>query len=485
MRSVFLLALLFAGANAWDFKALVSSVSSSVSRLAEDAKEGLEQIREKAASNKNILTGSTLKFKTDVTKVGNTISTISKNLMDGIEDFARDRDRVADLSLTAVASKVVDKAQDIQKSLSSKADAIKQKVQDDMVDLAGSLKEVIADAKDIKFTGIVSKVDDATKDAINAIKNIHDRIDVDVENIREKTEDFIDKFQEVGSEIQKKTGDLVDKLVQDAKDRVGDIKEDFQGCCKAFTAECLSCAAGVALDKYCSKFPKALGCECVKPICKPSTQPTCRYVKNDQKALNGCPRYPCGQLKCGFPASKPTPAPWRACCRALTAECMSCSQGLTVEEYCEKNKGTKVIGCPKPEPVDKTSPIAPVVDPKPPVVCCLAMTASCLSCSEGVTVNEYCEKKPQTFGCPTTNECHMNIKDTEKCEKIELRGKCHKKVHQKNCYATCNRCRGVCTNRKGDDWCVKRANKAAARGRNMCTKNIINTRHCRKTCRQC
>lgn len=36
-----------------------------------------------------------------------------------------------------------------------------------------------------------------------------------------------------------------------------------------------------------------------------------------------------------------------------------------------------------------------------PRMCCMAMTASCLSCSEGISVKEYCARHPDTVGCPT------------------------------------------------------------------------------------
>ena len=31
--------------------------------------------------------------------------------------------------------------------------------------------------------------------------------------------------------------------------------------------------------------------------------------------------------------------------------------------------------------------------------CCMAMTATCLACSEGISIEEFCKKKPKTQGC--------------------------------------------------------------------------------------
>ncbi len=35
-------------------------------------------------------------------------------------------------------------------------------------------------------------------------------------------------------------------------------------------------------------------------------------------------------------------------------------------------------------------------------ICCKAMIASCLACSEGISEKEYCKKHPHTPGCPNT-----------------------------------------------------------------------------------
>ena len=73
------------------------------------------------------------------------------------------------------------------------------------------------------------------------------------------------------------------------------------------------------------------------------------------------------------------------CCRALTADCLSCTAGVTPEEYCLKRPDT--AGCEEYHP--------------PPQPCCMAMTADCLACSAGVTPYEYCLKHPGTAGCKT------------------------------------------------------------------------------------
>ena len=56
----------------------------------------------------------------------------------------------------------------------------------------------------------------------------------------------------------------------------------------------------------------------------------------------------------------------------------SCTLGITEAEYCKDNPTTP--GCPGPPKKEE------------PRVCCMAMTASCLSCSEGISKREFCSR---------------------------------------------------------------------------------------------
>ena len=35
----------------------------------------------------------------------------------------------------------------------------------------------------------------------------------------------------------------------------------------------------------------------------------------------------------------------KACCRAITASCLACSKGKTIAEYCELEEAKDVVGC--------------------------------------------------------------------------------------------------------------------------------------------
>merc|ERR1712048_390497 len=71
----------------------------------------------------------------------------------------------------------------------------------------------------------------------------------------------------------------------------------------------------------------------------------------------------------------------RICCKALTAQCMACGQGIEVDEFCAKEGNENYPGCAR--------------------MCCKAMTASCLACSKGLKVDEFCamEGNEKVVGC--------------------------------------------------------------------------------------
>merc|ERR1719291_1073987 len=55
------------------------------------------------------------------------------------------------------------------------------------------------------------------------------------------------------------------------------------------------------------------------------------------------------------PTTSAPPPPAQLCCKAMIASCLSCSAGQTVEEYCVANPKTQ--GCPKPKPSPSPSPL--------------------------------------------------------------------------------------------------------------------------------
>jgi len=78
------------------------------------------------------------------------------------------------------------------------------------------------------------------------------------------------------------------------------------------------------------------------------------------------------------------------CCSAMIAECLSCTAGMSVESYCAQFPGTD--GC-QTQFLQTTEQM-----------CCLGMTADCLSCNAGMSVESYCAQFPGTDGCKTQTQ---------------------------------------------------------------------------------
>lgn len=115
-----------------------------------------------------------------------------------------------------------------------------------------------------------------------------------------------------------------------------------------------------------------------------------------------------------------------ACCKANNAECLACSKGVSVEEYCTEHNPTshglyvpgceglqkmccdvlvaECLACHKGVSVKEWCltqaqdgfPGAPGCEDFQPKFCCKANTAICLACSKGVSVEEYCTEHAPT-----------------------------------------------------------------------------------------
>jgi len=79
--------------------------------------------------------------------------------------------------------------------------------------------------------------------------------------------------------------------------------------------------------------------------------------------------------------------PRQMCCRALTAECLACSQDVTVETFCAKLRGAHFPGC------EQVS-----------TACCKEKNAVCLACEEGKSVEQFCHEQGKNLDIPGCEE---------------------------------------------------------------------------------
>ena len=171
------------------------------------------------------------------------------------------------------------------------------------------------------------------------------------------------------------------------------------------TASCLACKKGVTAAEYCKASPKTEGCKTDAPAtCDPKSGPSsgttkCPVARCVQPAegcterkefavTNGgaCCAKPCNfydrsGAMCG--PKTPTVAPTVAVGGAVGG-CAGTRYGCCDDKTTAK-KDLDGANCEASNDKD----------------CCLAMTASCLACKKGVTVEAYCKATPTTQGCST------------------------------------------------------------------------------------
>merc|ERR1712078_168551 len=113
-----------------------------------------------------------------------------------------------------------------------------------------------------------------------------------------------------------------------------------------------------------------------------------------------------------YPTFSGCPTPTPVCCNAYNAECEACKFGITVEEMCRVHEEDMAFdsflgpldGCPQNQP-------------KP---CCRANTLECQACNAGVSEDEFCRRDPHSHVCPQKptkpshpDNCYSTIWNTE------------------------------------------------------------------------
>jgi len=159
----------------------------------------------------------------------------------------------------------------------------------------------------------------------------------------------------------------------------------YEGPCgEKFEMERCTCTpAEYALDKSDDKTTPTWQCTVVRRARMPLPKEECMKCSFDK-----------GDRKCGDECEEPCP----------------------VGKYCEKSgpkycqkDGTCGMNS-KPECTDKGDETTGTP------ICCNAMTASCMSCAVGLTVAEYCAKKPTTYGCKKPCLSYSCMAPPENCK---------------------------------------------------------------------
>jgi hypothetical protein len=174
-------------------------------------------------------------------------------------------------------------------------------------------------------------------------------------------------------------------------------------CPEPASMKALKDAAGCAMcpqcvdddDKPVAMVAKCNKAECRKLGCIPGTS-LVTYEKVDKEGKElCCPKQRCERVL--IPIARPPIKPFLP---PMVGGCASTRHGCCEDKETSKTdmRGSNCISKP-------TKPT------KPPTACCKAMTADCMSCAAGVTVAEFCAKQPKTNGCEADGPANPPIAD--------------------------------------------------------------------------
>lgn len=201
-------------------------------------------------------------------------------------------------------------------------------------------------------------------------------------------------------------------------------------CCRAFSPECMACTADMTVEEYCAQSPKPDVCP-YKPVgeCKVGEE------KQDSPCeFSHCIATPQGgmwvtaMISCAWPICpggvEPVTREGDCCPHCPEIPEPECKDGERehpdpcTTKICEGgNWETVMMMCAMPicehgEPVSKPDQCCPSC-PEPPRACCRAMNVACMSCSAGMTEDEYCAQDPRPEVCPC-DDCGPVVDDWNK-----------------------------------------------------------------------
>jgi len=252
-----------------------------------------------------------------------------------------------------------------------------------------------------------------------------------------------------------------------------------RACCRAYTASCMACAAGITVKHYCAEKPDTSGCKSVRRTeVELSALDTLEALlaRTAGMSEDHCAENPntseCRMIKEKFCERNPeslycTPQPLAEvelsarCCNGFILRCLACSARMTEKEYCAKNPNTllecdpgmtveqycaanrqQIYQCRIPNERHEFCvrfPTFPDCTPQPRTEvelsavdhlwgshrvinssprCCFGRTAACLACASRVTEKVYCARNPDTSGCRPNG--YVNSVNGVRREEVEL-----------------------------------------------------------------
>jgi len=184
---------------------------------------------------------------------------------------------------------------------------------------------------------------------------------------------------------------------------------------------CKGCVVDKCATVKCAEGTKCEGGECKKTaaVCCEAETAQCKACAAGMSVADFCAKQKTAVDGCRRPAetTKKPVVVTPACCKALNDPacklCMIAARaGLTVDAYCKTSSAARTMnGCKKPIVEDKCATVKCAEGTRcsrgecvKQQMCCRAMTAECLACGKGMSVADYCDARPATIGCKTKCE---------------------------------------------------------------------------------
>lgn len=131
-----------------------------------------------------------------------------------------------------------------------------------------------------------------------------------------------------------------------------------QLCCMAMTASCLACVEGVSVEEYCADHQHVDVQDCDAPVTPAIGVPASTLVPDETKTLPMSSHAPPEPTSTPVQVPTSSQTPVSTCCMAVTATCLACREGVSVEDYCADQRRSGTPGCEE-VPIATDSPSVP------------------------------------------------------------------------------------------------------------------------------
>ena len=308
----------------------------------------------------------------------------SEDFVDGLNDTLTEGGAKLNDTLREGASNLNDTlwdgASNLNDALTDGASNLNDTLRENSSNITDAAGDFISGANDTLREG-ASSLNDTLREGAS---NLNDTLWEGASNVVNKTKDIVsgvgDTLSDGVQNVQDNVSDRRDARKEGDDDDDDDDEEDPPTpCCMAATAECLACSAGVTVEEYCAG-EGAVGCD-------DSSSDDGRRRLQQFDGLENVVGTVAEGVQTAINATTDA-------LQGLGDRVQSGAQNLVNRtETFVSNANDTIQGA-----------IANRTEEGPVTSCCMAATPECLACSAGITVEEFCAGEGNAMGCDDDNE---------------------------------------------------------------------------------